>query len=333
MNYSKYNDKKKFHKKILALIIVVLVVALLSTGMYIFLESDTGSSNKVKQEDIVKIGGVSCTPKSNIKTYLFMGVDQKGELTKVKEFDGTGQCDVIQLVVVDETNKTYKTLVINRDTMVHMVIYDETGYAIGEMEGQIALAHANGDVAVFGSKVARDTVSEFLYNQKIDGYVSLNMDAIPVLNNLAGGVTVTITDDFSKSDKSLKMGETVTLTDEQSYHYVHDRKTVADGSNENRMARQEIFLDELKKSYKEKFEADNNFVNEAYNSVEKYMNTDISLSRMSNLALKLSEYTEEEGPVLEGESKIGEEGWIEFRVNQDSLDSAVRELFYDEVKD
>ena len=46
---------------------------------------------------------------------------------------------------------------------------------------------------------------------------------------------------FSQSDSSLKMGETVTLTDDQALHYVHDRMNVGDGTNVCRMRRQKEY--------------------------------------------------------------------------------------------
>lgn len=158
------------------------------------------------------------------------------------------------------------------------------------------------------------------------------MDSIKVLNHLADGVTVKITDDFSKSDKTLKKGETVKLNDNQAYHYVHDRKNVADGTNENRMARQEIYLNELKSTYMDKFNKSNKFVETVYKEVEKYMNTDMSLSKMSKVALKLSKYKEVEGPTLEGTSKMGDFGFMEFRVDKNSLNNAIIDLFYDKVE-
>ena len=41
-----------------------------------------------------------------------------------------------------------------------------------------------------------DAVSNMLYGIRIEGYISLNMDSIKILNHLAGGVPVTIEDDF-----------------------------------------------------------------------------------------------------------------------------------------
>ena len=84
-------------------------------GMFCFLSPDTNSEvtstkDTIDKRDIVEIGGVKCVPKDGIETYLFLGIDQRGELTKVKKFDGTGQCDVIQLLVLDNVNKTYDVL-------------------------------------------------------------------------------------------------------------------------------------------------------------------------------------------------------------------------------
>lgn len=339
MDVKKYDEsrKKDFHKKLAVCGVIFLIVVVFGVGMFCFLSPNTDSEktsteDMIDKRDIVEIGGVKCVPKESVETYLFLGVDQRGELTKVKEYNGTGQCDVIELLVLDNKDKIYTTLTINRDTMVDMTLYNEKGESMGEMNAQIALAHANGDVAEFGNKVAVETVSDLLYNQPIDGCVSLNMDSIPVINNLAGGVTVTIEDDFSASDKSLKMGETIKLSDEQAYHYIHDRKNVADGTNANRMKRQSEYLSKLKDIYMAKFKESSGFINEAYDALEKYMGTDLTPRMMSRIAVNLTKYEEKESPVLTGKNKVGESGFVEYRLDQQSLDKAVRELFYDEVK-
>ncbi|MDD6644678.1 MAG: LCP family protein [Oscillospiraceae bacterium] len=339
MSIKKYDEsrKKDFHKKLSVCGVIFLIGIALGVGMFCFLSPEEekesiSTVDTVDKRDIVEIGGVKCVPKDGIETYLFLGVDQRGELTKVKKFDGTGQCDVIQLLVLDSVNKTYTKLVINRDTMVDMTTYNEKGQSLGEVNAQIALAHTNGDVADFGNKVTIETVSKLLYNHPIDGYVSLNMDSIPVINNLAGGVTVTIEDDFSKSDKSLKMGETIKLSDEQAYHYIHDRQNVADGTNENRMKRQSMYLSKLKGIFLDKFKESGSFINQAYDALENYMSTDLTPRMMSRIALNLTKYEEVDSPVLTGKNSMGEFGFIEFRLDQDSLDKAVRKLFYDEIK-
>ena len=62
------------------------------------------------------------------------------------------------------------------------------------------------------------------------------------------------------------------------------------------------------------------------------MNTDMSLSKMSKVALKLSKYKEVAGPTLEGTSKMGDFGFMEFRVDKNSLNNAIIDLFYDKVE-
>ena len=161
------------------------------------------------------VGGVACTPKKNIRTYLFMGLDAQGETETVDEYVSTGQCDTLQLLVIDETDNTYTRLPLNRDTMTDVNSLDYDGTCLATSRLQLALAHASGDGGAISCENTVDAVSGLLYGQTIDGYASLNMDAIGVLNHLADGVTVTIEDDFSKADPSLKEGETVTLTDEQ----------------------------------------------------------------------------------------------------------------------
>lgn len=230
-------DKGKVLRKLLPLFIAVVVIAA-AAGI----ASRTIDNQEVKtdetqqaavepqpQEEIVEINGVRCTPKKNIKTYLFMGLDAQGEAEASEEYDGTGQCDTLQLLVIDETNNTYTRLPINRDTMTDVNSLDDDGTYLATTYMQISLAHATGDGMEMSCENTADAVSGLLYDQPIDGYASLNMDSIEVLNHLVGGVTVTIEDDFSKEDPTLRMGETVTLTDEQAMHYVRGRMNVGDG--------------------------------------------------------------------------------------------------------
>lgn len=52
------------------------------------------------------------------------------------------------------------------------------------------------------------------------------MDGIVEMNDLLGGVTVTVEDDFSQVDSSLVMGKRVTLTGQQALTFVRSRRGV-----------------------------------------------------------------------------------------------------------
>ena len=71
-------------------------------------------------------------------------------------------------------------------------------------------------------------MSHLLGGVPIDGYYELPMKAIPVLNKQVGGVTVTLEDDFSSVDAAMVKGKTITLSDSQAFHYIHDRYGVGD---------------------------------------------------------------------------------------------------------
>lgn len=45
----------------------------------------------------------------------------------------------------------------------------------------------------------------------IDFYLEMSLDGISVLNDLAGGVTVTLEDDFSAEDPAMTRGTTLSL--------------------------------------------------------------------------------------------------------------------------
>ena len=100
-------------------------------------------------------------------------------------------------LVIDRVNKNFAILPLDRDAMVSLEIPDEDGNILGENTMQLALAYAYGDGKEQSCELAEDAVSGLLHDQRIDGYVSLSMDAIGTVNHLVGGVDVTVTDDFA----------------------------------------------------------------------------------------------------------------------------------------
>lgn len=325
-----------FRKGILLVLVLLLVFAAVAVA------SKTVGQKKVVRdeeettqwpENMVEINGVKCTPKNNIKTYLLMGLDARGDVETKEEYDGTGQCDTLELIVMDYTAKTYTRLPINRDTMTEVQTLDTDGTYLGTTVMQLSLAHSCGDGKEISCENTVDAVSNLLYGQTIDGYASLNMDSIKVLNHLAGGVTVTIEDDFSKVDPTLVEGETVTLTDEQAMHYVHDRMEVGDGTNEGRMRRQTQYLSELKPILLEKCQEDSAFALEIYDSLEEYMVTDQSRNDFIKMVASLLDFEEQDRLQIDGTNAMGETGFNEFTIDEDSLSDVVMQLFYDKIEE
>jgi LCP family protein required for cell wall assembly len=118
-------------------------------------------------------------------------------------------------------------LYLNRDTMVQMPVLGLGGKEAGSVRAQLALAHTYGNGLEESCENTRRTVSDFLNGISIDYYISMRMDAIAMLNDAVGGVTVLVEDDFSQVDSSIPKG-LVTLRGEQALNFVRSRKDLGD---------------------------------------------------------------------------------------------------------
>lgn len=264
-------------------------------------------------------------PKEQINSYLFMGIDREGPAKSSAAYRDGGQADVQVLMVVDDQAQTWQLLQINRDSMVEVPVLGITGRPIRTEVQQITLAHAYGDGGADSCRNAAAAVSNMLGGQKIDGYLSLNMGGISILNDFVGGVTVTIESDFSDIDPSLVMGQTVTLTGEQAYNFIRSRKDVDDQTNLARMQRHRQYMAGLGEKL---MGMSQNDVIRGYDAVFDYMVTDIGSKTMTQLLEKLQTYTQLDTLTVDGESYLDEEGYNAYALNEESLNQVILELFY-----
>ncbi len=332
--YHSPKEKKAFAGKAAVVIVLfaVVLVAMFFGLKFVDGRRVTGSGAEASTEDDGKLtwNGVNYRRKENIETYLFMGVDEDGKAGACSEEETPGQSDVLKLMVLDRSTGRYQTLTIDRDTMTDVKSLNYSGELLATTKIQIALAHANGNGLETSCENVVDAVSNYLGGCTIDGYCAVNMSAIQVMNHLAGGVEVTIEDDFSESDPTLKIGETLVLSDEQAVHYVHDRMNVGDGTNENRMARQDNYVAGLREKLGALCKEDANYPLEIYDGLSEYMVTNISRKKFAKLALKAIQDKTDGEAVIEGEHTIGEDELVEFTPDEDSLMEAIVTLFYEE---
>lgn len=302
-------------------IVAVVVLSQVTKGGF-------GKSNIEKELGVIEIDGQKYVPKQNIETYLFIGVDKDGEVEKIDEFGDAGQSDVLMLMVRDISTGTFKMLSINRNTMAEVDDIDVEGNNYGTSVIQLCIAHARGDGMEMSCENTVAAVSRFLKGQKIDGYAAVNMSAIGVINEQVGGVTVTIEDDFSNVDPSLKIGETIKLSNAQAETFVRGRMSVADGSNENRIHRQNVYVDALKPLFEQKCAENNSFPLEVYEALGPYMVTNINSQKFSKLALMVVQDKADGRVEITGEKAVGEDGTAEFYPDEKSVQEVVLELFY-----
>lgn len=355
MNEGKRGFKETIKQHRSAIIYLSIFVVLCIAGILaiLFIGEPEDSAKKHNRSDkVVKIGGVDCIPKSNIETYLIIGTDVEGKLTKdvvktttkKREYGETtakadekdtynpGRADVLTLLVIDREKNTYALLPIDRDTITAVDSLDENGNYLATTDIQLALAYECADGKEQSCENVMKSVSNLLHDQYIDEYAALSQDAIKKINNMVGGVTVKIKDDFSDSDKSLKKGKTIKLNDEQAAHFVHDRMNVGDGSNECRMRRQNDYLKGLKKLVGEKTDKNPEFPLQAYRDLDDYMVTSIAGSDASKITKAVLKNKYLGTFKIKGKTKVDDYGYNAFYPDKDSLNEVVRTLFYDEVK-
>jgi anionic cell wall polymer biosynthesis LytR-Cps2A-Psr (LCP) family protein len=154
----------------------------------------------------------------------------------------------------------------------------------------------------------------------------MNMDAIAILNDAVGGVTVEVTEDFSKVDPSITLGQ-VTLKGDQAIHYVRTRKDVGDQKNLSRIERQKAYIDGFVEAFRESREADAEFITRAYRDVSDYLVTDCSVNAVSGMIDRFGDYAIGRVVSPEGENRMGET-YYEFYVDTEKLDALILELFY-----
>ena len=175
-------------------------------------------------------------------------------------------------------------------------------------------------------------VSNLLYGMEIDHYVSLTMDGVALLNDLVGGVTVEVLDDFSGIDDSLMQGETVTLQGQQALTYVRSRGGMEDSSNLHRMERQRQYLAALQQQLKAAVQQEDGFTLDALLQLNEYMVSDCTVNQLSDLGDSLAAYQVSGILTTPGNAQEGEE-FMEFTVDEDALQQLVMDVFYEPVEE
>lgn len=323
----KRNDKRKLMRGLA----VALLAVFLLTGAFLLLELWEKRQSifpEQKTENIVyEYNGVEYVKNEDVESFLILGLDKFEDAINNDSYNNDQRADFLMLLVFDNSEKKFTAVHLNRDTMVNMNVLGVAGQKIGTVNKQLALAHTYGNGRDVSCRNTADAVSELLNGVKVNHYLSITMDAVPILNDLLGGVEVTVLDDFSGIDDTLIKGETVTLHGDHALTYVRERYGLEDSSNSTRMVRQRQYMTAVYDKAMLKIENDDNFVIEASSKLADYIVSDRSVNQLQEIAKKLSQYKFTEIETLEGESVV-KDGLMEFRPDADSIDKIVFELFY-----
>lgn len=316
--YSKADDKK-----------IVSTLAGMAVNMGGSTQND-GESDW--QEGDIRYKGVHYRYNQDILTFLFLGIDKMSEIGAVKDgYDG-GQSDAIFLLVLDPHQKNATVIGIPRDTMTEIEVYDGAGVYVGTTTAQITLQHGYGDGAQLSCERSVQAVSRLFYGLPVHGYCAINMGAIPLLNDAVGGIDLQCLETLDFSDFHAKEGEQLHLKGMDAYYYLHNRDTDSFNSAGRRLQRQKQYLTAYASAVLETIKTDLTFPVTLYNTLSKYMVTDISIDELGYMVPQMAGYTfsGEDMHILQGETVEGEK-FEEFHVNETALYELILNVFYEKV--
>lgn len=319
------------------LLAAVLLVLLYQGGQWLEHRSDQpearGDPNqRYAYDNLLELDGVTYRQRKDMTTILLMGIDAEAGATSAQQYRNGGQADFLRLLVVDKTNKTLTQLQIDRDTMTPITVLGVLGSKSGVRTAQICLSHGFGDGQSQSCELTAEAVSNLLFGIPVDFYVAMNLDGISTLNDMLGGVTVTLEDDFSALDPTMTPGATLTLTGKQAEIFVRSRQNIGVGTNEARMARQETYVSLLADLLMERTGQDKEFIGTLYDTLEPFLTTNFSRGRLINEAWAVKDYQRTETVKPAGVHQLGSDGFMQFHVDQAALQQCIVDLFFAKVE-
>lgn len=332
--------KQKRKMMLVCTLAVVFIVCLL--GFAVKQKLDRQKSYHVSGSNSIDVGagyryteynGKKYQYNNRVTTLLYAGLDSTGELKATASYGDKTRADSIMLVVLDEASKKMSVVAINRDTMTEVHRFSRNGNDLGTYVTHIGYAYANGDGGKASCENLKTAVSGLIGGLPISGYIVSNLNSIAMINDLVGGVTVTVpNDDLASKYPELTAGSIVTLDESNVRAYVQQRDTAVDFSNEGRIERQKSFVLSFMDSFGKLVKENSTQVWDKLEESSDWMQTDITKNRYLSLADAFSQtsLTPDSYYILKGEDQLGELH-DEFYYDEDALQELIINLFYREV--
>ena len=332
--------KQKRKMMLVCTLAVAFVVCLL--GFAVKQKLDRQKSYHVSGSNSIDVGagyryteynGKKYQYNNRVTTLLYAGLDTYDELKQTATYGDKARADSIMLIVLDEVSKKISVVAINRDTMTEVHRFSRNGNDLGTYVTHIGYAYANGDGGKASCENLKTAVSSLIGGLPISGYIVSNLNSIAMINDLVGGVTVTVpNDDLASKYPELTAGSIVTLDESNVRAYVQQRDTEVDFSNEGRIERQKSFVLSFMDSFGKLVKENSTQVWDKLEESSDWMQTDITKNRYLSLADAFSQtsLTPDSYSILEGEDQLGELH-DEFYYDEDALQELIINLFYREV--
>lgn len=317
-------------------LLIVFVVILVFVSFHASCETVVGDPEERTNAGQIEYDGSVYRPRRRISTMLLIGIDKnmdEKQDTSIGTYRNAGQADFLLLCVIDDNAKQITPLIINRDTMTDITTLSSFGEEMGMWNAQICLSYGFGDGKESSCKLTCQAVSNYLSDIEVKDYLAVNLDGINVFNDVIGGVTVTLSEDFSAYDASMVEGTTITLRGDQAEYYTRMRYHVGDQSNASRILRQKDYIRKAGEVLRERIGCDATTVENIYEAMQPYILTNMPKGRLINYANLVTQYEVRHVIEIDGTNVVGTSGYVEFYPDADSLQQVLLNLFYEPVSE
>ena len=328
------DSRKKFTVYSIAviLLLILFIIIFLLLKNWEDSHSDFLGDSDFEMAGVLEHNGSQYVLRHDVESILVIGLDKYSRKEVDQGSYNNESCaDFLSLVVIDKTNQSYTIIHLNRDTITEITKLGIGGKHVGKINAQLALSHTYGSGKDDSCINTMRAVSAIFGGLRIDRYLSVTMDSVGVLNDMVGGVTLTVLDDLTSIAPALVEGESVHLTGDLALAYVRSRSGLFDDSNVARMERQRQYMDGLYDRIKVYGEENSDFAINAVTKLSKSMTTNCSANELEKLFDKLSAYEKQSFITLTGEYKV--EDNVEFYPSEESVKQVLVDLFYQPKSD
>lgn len=340
--------KKKVFRAFMIAGCALLLILLGGGGAFLYLREKGSRSLKTQipaeEEEAEREGlritynGKTYEYNTDIVNFLCLGIDKELPIEQKRETGSSGLADTILLVSVNVEENTIKMLVVPRDTIVPVKVLDTEGNLAWEEEKQLTLQYAYGQTAEASRELMTEAVSELLYKLPIQRSCAVNFQALPILNDAIGGVTLTSIETVYWWGGELHAGEEMHLLGREALNYVRGRNNKVKGSSMKRSERQKQYVTCYIEQAKVAMKSDITLPVRLYRSLEHHMSTNVTLEDIAYLAPKVPDMSlsMQDISTVPGElvqiSVSPQEVHEEYYVHTEELKQFLIENYYKELK-
>ena len=321
-----------------AILITAIAVIILCAGIMILNHMEQNQYKETRGEmtegfgqlKTIEWNGVTYREKPAVTTILIAGIDKVDDSNSSirNQYRNGGQADFLMLIAIDHTDKTIHQLQIDRDTMTDVAVLGMFGNETGTRVMQICLSHGFGKTPEDNAKYTMRAVQNLLGGFELDGYYMISYSAVPVLNDALGGVTVNVAFDMTAVHPEWTKGSVITLHGKEAEDFVRSRMTVGAGTNEERMVRQNEFMQNAVSLMNKKISDDLGFGETLLQQLQSISTTNFTQKRLTEELSKAYNYEVLPIDHPEGEYVVGEDGFMEFHMKEGAAAEWILEHLY-----